>query len=51
MKQAFAPIGLVLAAWAVPPAFAQSFALPTALDEVIGAVISVAASREETLPP
>lgn len=49
MKRLCTHVGLVLAAWAVLPAFAQSFALPNTHDEVIGAVVSVAASREETL--
>lgn len=39
----------VLTALAVPTALAQSFALPSQFDEVIGGLITVAASSEETL--
>lgn len=39
----------ILAALAVPTAFARSFALSSHLDEVVGAVVTVAASRDETL--
>lgn len=49
VKGSFAHLTWVLAALAVPTAFAHSFALPSQLDEVVGAVVSVAASRDETL--
>ena len=39
----------ILAALAASPAFAQKFALPSHFDEVVGAPVSVAASRDETL--
>jgi L,D-transpeptidase ErfK/SrfK len=39
----------ILAALAVSTAAGQRFALPSQFDEVVGAVINVAASREETL--
>jgi len=46
---AFAKTILILTLLAVAPALAQSFARPSALDEVIGGVVTVSASREETL--
>lgn len=49
MKHQLAHVTLLLAAWAVPTAFAQSFPLPSQLDEVVGAVVKVSASHEETL--
>ncbi|KPK17799.1 MAG: hypothetical protein AMJ62_00755 [Myxococcales bacterium SG8_38] len=39
----------MLALLAVPSALAQSFARPSALDEVIGEIITIYASQEETL--
>ena len=49
MRYSFAKTILILALLAVAPALAQSFARPSALDEVIGGVVTVSASREETL--
>ncbi|HSN84050.1 MAG TPA: L,D-transpeptidase family protein [Polyangiales bacterium] len=49
MRSSFAKAVLILALLAVVPALAQSFARPSALDEVIGGVVTVSASREETL--
>ncbi len=42
-------LSLISAALAVPPVFAQGFALPAPQDEVIGAVTTVTASKDETL--
>jgi len=42
-------LGLILALFAVPSTFAQSFVMPAAQEDLIGALVSVAASREETL--
>ncbi len=49
MRRYLLHIGLILAVLATPPAFAQRFVLPAAQDELIGALISVPASRDETL--
>jgi len=49
VKQYFRHIGLILALSAVSPAFAQRFAWPDKRDDLIGAVIRVEASSEETL--
>lgn len=40
---------MILAVLAVPTAVAQSFALPSVFDEVVGGMVTVAASRDETL--
>lgn len=44
-----AHLGLAIAAITASSAFAQTFTLPGALDEVVGVTTTVAASREETL--
>jgi L,D-transpeptidase ErfK/SrfK len=49
VRRCFAYITVILAISVVPSALAQRFALPAGQDEVVGAVISVAASHDETL--
>jgi L,D-transpeptidase ErfK/SrfK len=49
MRRYVPHLGVLVATLTVPSAFAQSFTLPGALDEVVGAPTTVAASREETL--